>query len=89
MQSISTKFIAPTDKRGARIKAQTTSGTYCETFIKKENLDGTNCHIDAAKQLLAIMQAKRHPEDKPYKLGIPLALPGGCNWDFCFQCTDY
>lgn len=51
MQSITTKFIGPTDYRGSRVKARTYTGQHSVTLAWRYELGADGNHIAAAKHL--------------------------------------
>lgn len=50
MQTITTKYLAPTNTLGARIKATTSSGS-SKTISYPYELSGSECHIKALREL--------------------------------------
>ena len=56
MIAIHTKFISPTNSRGARIKAYTASHGDCKGFTTTisypYHLSGHDCHFEAVKELV-------------------------------------
>lgn len=50
MQTITTKYLAPTNTLGARIKAITSSGI-SKTISYPYELSGSECHIKALREL--------------------------------------
>lgn len=56
MQAIHTKYIAPTNSRGSRIKAYTADGMgrkgFSATIPYPHQLSGVACHFEAVKALI-------------------------------------
>jgi hypothetical protein len=53
MQCIVTKYLGPTNTRGARIKATASGGRYSVTIGYPHELSGEAAHWEAARQLIS------------------------------------
>ena len=75
MQAIQTKYLCPTNKRGARIKATCAAGSIIIDY--PHELSGQACHRKAAEALVSKLDWL-HPNYG--------GLLGGClpNGDYCF-----
>ena len=81
MIAIHTKFIAPTNSRGARIKAYTASG-FTATISYPYDESGHMCHFEAVKELVKKNKLDWTLEGMRY--GDSADGRGFC---FCFDCS--
>ena len=86
MIAIHTKFIAPTNSRGARIKAYTANGMgfkgFTATISYPCRLSVVHCHFEAVKDLIAKNNLNWNTEGMRYGDSAD-----GKGFSFCFECS--
>ena len=86
MIAIHTKYLAPTNNSGARIKAYTASWGdikgFTATISYPYALDGVNCHFEAVKALIKKNNLDWNTEEMRYGDSAD-----GRGFSFCFNCS--
>lgn len=81
MIAIHTKYISPTNTRGSRIKAYTTTG-FAVTIPYPYALSYENCHFEAVKALVS-----KHKLDWDLTNMRYGDSADGKGYSFCFECS--